>query len=261
MRRVLELVVASFCLGLIACTDPGEKTAVGAATGGVLGAGLGAIVGNQTGDPGQGLVIGALAGAGTGAMVGNALEAQEKTMQTQDEAIERQEKTIRAQSAEIDELRRMNQDTPTSAYQGAYRGQGSTRESLAYPRGGAQGTTHREIERVTSKDLSAPQSYGSAAAPGAATAPLALSDRSSPDCREAFGEIDRAAQVSEPSERLFHYRRALRMCPNQPEIYNGLGEVYLSLDRKADAEFEFKEALKLDSSYAKARTNLATIKN
>jgi len=257
MQRILELGVAFLCLGMLACTDPGEKTAVGAATGGVLGAGLGAIVGNQTGDPGQGLVIGALAGAGTGAMVGNALEAQEKTMHTQDEAIERQEKTIRAQSAEIEELRRMNQDTPTSAYKGAYRGEGSAREPLAYSRGGAQ----REIERVTSKDLSASQGYGTAAAPSAAAAPLALSNSSSPDCREAFGEIDKAAQVSEPSEKLFHYRRALRMCPNQPEIHNGLGEVYLSLNRKADAEFEFKEALKLDSSYAKARTNLDTIKN
>lgn len=101
----------SLCL-LSACTEPGETTYVGSATGGVLGAGLGAIIGNQTGDAGAGLAIGAVAGAGAGAAIGNALEAQQKSIRTQDEALERQQKILAAQNAEIQDLRGTSTDLP-----------------------------------------------------------------------------------------------------------------------------------------------------
>lgn len=109
-----SLVVCSIFL-VSACTEPGETTGVGAATGGVLGAGLGAIVGNQTGDAGEGLVIGGLVGAGAGAAVGNSLEAQQKSIRTQDEAIERQQRMLAAQSSEVKELRNLSRDSGKSS--------------------------------------------------------------------------------------------------------------------------------------------------
>ena len=57
------------------------------------------------------MVIGGLAGAATGAAIGNAIQAQEEANQTQDEAIERQQQLIRAQAAELEELRRLSQDS------------------------------------------------------------------------------------------------------------------------------------------------------
>lgn len=118
---------------LSSCTEPGETTYIGAATGGVLGAGLGAIVGNQTGDPGAGLVIGSVAGAGAGAAIGNSLEAQQKSIRTQDEAIERQQKMLAAQNAEIRELRNMPNDTQSAvgaAFSSEARGSLSNRRDL-----------------------------------------------------------------------------------------------------------------------------------
>lgn len=111
MKIISASVLAVVASGLLGCTEPGETTTVGAATGGVLGAGLGAIIGSQTGSAGGGLVLGALAGSAAGGAVGNVLEGQEKTLRTQDEAIERHERTIQAQRAELEELRRINQET------------------------------------------------------------------------------------------------------------------------------------------------------
>jgi len=84
-------------------------------------------------------------------------------------------------------------------------------------------------------------------------------DLSSPDCQKAQAEVKDAAAASENADKLFHYRRAIRLCPNNPESHNSLGQVYLSLDRKSDAEFEFKEALNIDPSYEAAKQNLSNI--
>ena len=54
MRTVHFGLAVLGCSLLLGCTQPGETTGVAAATGGVIGAGLGAIVGNQTGDAGSG---------------------------------------------------------------------------------------------------------------------------------------------------------------------------------------------------------------
>ncbi len=63
------------------------------------------------------------------------------------------------------------------------------------------------------------------------------------------------------ADKLFHFRRALRLCPDSADYHNGLGEVYLVLNRKNDAEFEFKEALRLNPSLYIAKKNLNMINN
>jgi tetratricopeptide (TPR) repeat protein len=114
MNKLSKISLSIVLVALSSCTEPGETTYISTATGGVLGAGLGAVIGNQTGDAGSGLAIGGLAGAGAGAAIGNALEAQQKAIVSQDEALERQQKILAAQNAEIQELRGTPLDTSNS---------------------------------------------------------------------------------------------------------------------------------------------------
>lgn len=88
MHRVVEFVVLATCtLALTGCegvqTAAQSKTVQGAALGGLLGAGTGAIIGEQTGKAGAGTAIGAGLGALGGGLIGSALEAQEKKYQQQ----------------------------------------------------------------------------------------------------------------------------------------------------------------------------------
>lgn len=80
-RSILVLSTASMLI-LTACTspahlggdDPNKNTRQGAFLGGILGAGLGALVSD---DKAKGAVIGGALGAGTGAIAGNILDKQE----------------------------------------------------------------------------------------------------------------------------------------------------------------------------------------
>ena len=89
--------------------------------------------------------------------------------------------------------------------------------------------------------------------------PAAFKAAAGDECGEADKEVQRAAQVGALADKLFHYRRALRLCPNNPAYHNSIGEVYVSLQRMNDAEFEFREALQLDPGYAPAQKNLRSV--
>lgn len=87
MHKGYAGVVALCALALAGCESMGtaaqSKTTQGAVLGGLLGAGTGAIIGNQEGRSGAGTAIGAGLGALGGAMVGHALEEQDKKIQQQ----------------------------------------------------------------------------------------------------------------------------------------------------------------------------------
>jgi hypothetical protein len=83
----------------------------------------------------------------------------------------------------------------------------------------------------------------------------------SADCLKAEEEIGRVTAETDTADKLFHYRRALRLCPDNAAYHNGLGEVYLSLNRSSDAEFEFREALRVDPRSRQAQKNLDSIKS
>ncbi len=284
-----SLIVA---LVFTACTEPGEQTAVGSATGAALGAGLGAIVGSQTGSAGAGLVVGAVAGGAAGAMVGNALQAQDETMRTQDEAIERQEQFLRAQRAELDELRKTN-DMPTalrstlSEARGRYEPRSRpaaplTRAPLSSRVSSAMRESDivsmrapRETRELSERRVPVKQSI-QALSPERERAvrdePRALLRESqvvapkseeftTPECQQAAGEVRQAAAAAEHADRLFHYRRALRLCPEDASLHAGLADVYLRLNRKEDAQFEFQEALRLNPELRSARDGLARIQS
>ncbi len=328
MRVISGSLIVVLSIGLSACTEPGETTEMAAATGGAIGAGLGAIIGSQTGSTGGGLVLGALAGGATGGAIGNALEAQEKTIRTQDEAIEKQDRTIAAQRTELEELRRMNQETPgtrldrevqqnvyaphasfggiqprsaspitDSRYTGAQSSpnlattspsalnpSAPMRESTLVDRsaeyqGRSLNNQGEDVRPNTAAPIvnAAPQNSNPIAQMGSSTAPRSAAlgastgavparmnataaKQNTPECIQAEGEIGKANGSNELADKLFHYRRALRLCPDNPTYHNGLGEIYLALNRKADAEFEFHEALNVDSNYIPAQNNLNNLR-
>ena len=272
MKIKLALLLLVLLLGS-ACTDPGQTTAIGAATGGAVGAGLGAIIGNQSGDAGAGLAIGALSGAGIGGAIGNALEAQENTIRSQDEAIERQERMISSQRAEIDELKRAGQDSisfkpgqdlsrdvrPSSeTYAAAARSREPVSPSLAVNPPVAAGPLRQEPSargayrwEEASKAAAADTRDNSQA-----SAPVPTD---SGDCAQAEEEMLSGDRASNSADKLFHYRRALRLCPGKAAFHNSLGETYLKMQRKEDAEFEFREALRVDPRFSAAQQNLNAI--
>lgn len=70
-------------------------------------------------------------------------------------------------------------------------------------------------------------------------------DRKISECLEGQAEIDKARNADENSEKLFHYRRALRVCPQQADFHKALGDFYMSINRVEDAQFEFEESKRL----------------
>mgnify|MGYP001595902038 FL=1 len=79
------LMVAALLLG--GCESMGtaaqSKTTQGAVLGGLLGAGTGAIIGNQSDNAGAGTAIGAGLGALGGGLIGNAMEEKDQKAQRQ----------------------------------------------------------------------------------------------------------------------------------------------------------------------------------
>ena len=87
MNRVVAVGSAIAMIALAGCESMGtaaqSKTNQGAVLGGLLGAGTGAIIGNQSDHAGAGTAIGAGLGALGGALVGHAMEENQKAAQQQ----------------------------------------------------------------------------------------------------------------------------------------------------------------------------------
>ena len=87
MRQGIMSGAVICAIALVGCegvqTASQSKTVQGAALGSLLGAGTGAIIGNQSGKAGAGTAIGAGLGALGGGLMGAALEAQDKKIQQQ----------------------------------------------------------------------------------------------------------------------------------------------------------------------------------
>ena len=309
-----KLLIVANILVSSACTQPGEKTAVGAATGGVIGAGLGAIVGSQTGNAGAGLVIGSAAGAGAGAAVGNSLEAQEQNLKSQDEAIERQEQRIRAQQSELSELRRIGGDNggARSPFDNNSAAELQARRSgVAYNRGieirpsaptlsTASAGSHiverpiaAQLPKVNAfaadttvdqgfsesdlsasgmqplSDVSAPAgtagevkgalNWDKPATDGITDSAAKINTAETSECRSAQEEMNQANRANEAADKLFHLRRALRLCPDNATNHTALGDLYRSLNRPEDATFEYQEALKLEPNNGTAKKGLELV--
>ena len=87
MQQATGWLIIAVALTAAGCESMGtaaqSQRNQGAVLGGLLGAGTGAIIGNQTGHAGAGTAIGAGLGALGGGLMGNALEEQEHRLQQQ----------------------------------------------------------------------------------------------------------------------------------------------------------------------------------
>jgi Flp pilus assembly protein TadD len=89
------------------------------------------------------------------------------------------------------------------------------------------------------------------------TASISAPSASSNECKEALSEKELASQAPDNSDKLFHLRRALRLCPNNAVLHYELGNVYRLMERPTNAEDEFKQALSMDPNLAPAKHALA----
>jgi tetratricopeptide (TPR) repeat protein len=81
----------------------------------------------------------------------------------------------------------------------------------------------------------------------------------SSECTNADSEIQKAEKVIDSSDKLFHIRRALRLCPTNANYHSKLGDLYLSMNRADDAKFEYQEALKIDPTLSSAQAGLENL--
>ncbi|MEY4669810.1 MAG: Glycine zipper [Pseudomonadota bacterium] len=88
------------------------------------------------------------------------------------------------------------------------------------------------------------------------TAKIAETTQATGGCAEGKEARDAAANASDDSDKLFHLRKALRLCPNNAETHYELGKAYLNMDRAADANYEFKQALSIDPAFKAAQESL-----
>lgn len=93
---------------------------------------------------------------------------------------------------------------------------------------------------------------------GAITAGLQTGPKDD-DCLIADGELNLAAKAAASADKLFHQRKALRLCPNSARSHIAIAETYLSLGRRSDAEFELREALRIEPSNETAAAKLKEI--
>ncbi|MEI6656147.1 MAG: glycine zipper family protein [Verrucomicrobiota bacterium] len=68
MNKLFALLSVTAAFALQSCSNQGPNTNAGMATGALLGAGTGAIIGHQSGHTGEGALI----GAGAGTLIGGA---------------------------------------------------------------------------------------------------------------------------------------------------------------------------------------------
>ena len=87
MTRMSVIGVSALAALVMGCESMGtaaqSKTTQGAVLGGLLGAGTGAIIGNQSDHAGAGTAIGAGLGALGGGLIGNAMEENQQAAQRQ----------------------------------------------------------------------------------------------------------------------------------------------------------------------------------
>ncbi len=112
-----------------------------------------------------------------------------------------------------------------------------------------------------------------AAAPGAAVAaskntptgsvnsPQDLSSNSvqGADCKEAQSEAERALAAASAADKLFYYRRALKLCPQNAAYHVETGKIYVEIERSEDAAFEFRQALDLQPGNSEAKSALSLL--
>ena len=108
--KALHILLSLSLFAICSCARQPSGATKGGLGGAAIGAGLGAIIGNQTGDAGAGTAIGAGIGALAGAAIGNEMDKTDMQASARDEELARQREIIAENRRLIDELRAQGQD-------------------------------------------------------------------------------------------------------------------------------------------------------
>jgi tetratricopeptide (TPR) repeat protein len=76
--------------------------------------------------------------------------------------------------------------------------------------------------------------------------------------RESLATVLR--QLGKPEEALAQLKDWQKLDPDNPRLYNSLGTVMIDLEKPSEGEMLYLKALRLDSKYATARSNLGILK-
>jgi uncharacterized protein YqgC (DUF456 family) len=108
MKRTLTIAI-SFCLlsAVAGCSSGGLTTREkGAGIGALGGAAVGGIIGAAVGRPGAGAAIGGALGLGSGALVGDQLQGQEQTQSEQQRQIDANQAELERQRRDLERLKK-----------------------------------------------------------------------------------------------------------------------------------------------------------
>jgi hypothetical protein len=111
MERAFTTLIAVVLLsGLVGCAGGSLTTREkGAGIGALGGAAVGGIIGAATGHPGAGAAIGGALGLGAGALVGDQLQGQENSQIEQQRQIDSNQAEIERQRRELERLRKQGE--------------------------------------------------------------------------------------------------------------------------------------------------------
>src|ERR1041384_938838 len=107
-NSVQGLVVIGAIAALVGCSEPLSTREKGAGIGALGGAAAGGLVGAAVGHPGTGAAIGGALGLGSGALIGDQLQGQERKQAEQQKSIDQQRAEIAKNQALIEELKKRN---------------------------------------------------------------------------------------------------------------------------------------------------------
>ncbi len=78
-------------------------------------------------------------------------------------------------------------------------------------------------------------------------------------CEEANKEALKAKKASNNKDKLFYFRRAMKLCPDSSEFHLEVGYLYSLLGREDDARIEFRRVLELDPDNMEAKEQLSLL--
>ncbi len=142
-----------------------------------------------------------------------------------------------------------------------------TTASLAKPKAAPAQPKQKEEQELAAESATSSSSIGETdilEEPATAEGAASLAEEpttTSTACSEAGSEAQAAQAAVETSQKLYHLRRAQRLCPTNGTFHVDLGNVYLAMGRPSDARNEFNDALKLDPSLKAARDGLEEVKS
>jgi len=110
MRQGLAiLTVSSLFVGILGCSTPLTTREKGTGIGALGGAAAGGIIGSAVRHPAAGALIGTALGAGAGALIGDQLQGHEQVQDDQQQQIERNRAELERQREDLDRLRQQRE--------------------------------------------------------------------------------------------------------------------------------------------------------